>query len=115
MIMRRLIFLSALVFSLVNPAFANVDVNNADLATLENFSEIGSARAKEIIAERKKGGPFKDMADLGARVKSLDKARLAKLQKQGLSVGPQNTPDSGQHAPGKNLLPMPDIGAGEAK
>lgn len=83
MIMRRLIFLSALVFSLVNPAFANVDVNNADLATLENFSEIGSARAKEIIAERKKGGPFKDIADLGVRVKSLDKADLLNYKSKG--------------------------------
>lgn len=115
MIMRRLIFLSTLVFSLGSPAFANVDVNNADLATLEHFSDIGTTRAKEIIAERKKGGPFKDVADLGARVKSLDKSRLAKLQKQGLSVGPQNAPDPGQKVPGKNPPPLPGMGTDEVK
>jgi competence protein ComEA len=54
----------------IKPA-AKVDVNSADLATLETLPGVGPAIAKKIIA----GRPYKTLSDLG-NVKGLSAAKL---------------------------------------
>jgi competence protein ComEA len=68
-------------------AWAVVDVNTADQATLETLKGIGPVKSKAIIDERSKNGPFKDAADLAARVKGLGTKSVTSLQSEGLVVG----------------------------
>ncbi len=51
-----------------------VDVNNADLATLETLPGVGAATAKKIVA----GRPYNSIADL-EKVKGLGKSKADKL------------------------------------
>jgi competence protein ComEA len=67
-------------------AFAQVDVNKADAAALDSVKGVGPATSKAIIAERTKGGPFKDWADFQKRVKGVADKRAAQLSKAGLQV-----------------------------
>jgi competence protein ComEA len=67
--------------------YAAVDVNAADQSQLESVKGLGPAKAKAILEERSKNGPFKDAGDLGKRVKGLGEKSVAKLQAEGLSVG----------------------------
>ncbi len=66
-------------------AQAAVDVNRADLPTLEAVKGIGPALAENILHERAKA-PFTDWADLLRRVKGLGKASAARLSTAGLTV-----------------------------
>jgi competence protein ComEA len=66
-------------------AFAAVDVNKADQATLESVKGIGTKVSVRILDERKKG-QFKDWADLMVRVKGIKGGAAARLSKEGLTV-----------------------------
>ena len=68
-------------------AFAQVDVNKADLGALDTIKGIGPKTAKLIIDERTKGGPFKDWADLESRVKGVGTKNAQKMSAAGLQVG----------------------------
>lgn len=68
-------------------AQAAVDVNTADLAALEALKGIGAVKAKAILDERQKNGPYKSASDLAARVPGLGEKSVAKLQGNGLLVG----------------------------
>jgi len=70
------------------PAFAAsaVDINKADRAALESVTGIGPAMAERILAERKKGGAYKDWSDVGSRVKGIGPAASVKLSAAGLNV-----------------------------
>lgn len=70
-------------------AFAQVDVNKADQATLDGVKGIGPAISKTIIDERKKGGDFKDWADFENRVKGVGDKNSSKLSQAGLTVNGQ--------------------------
>ncbi|MBI1889753.1 MAG: helix-hairpin-helix domain-containing protein [Burkholderiales bacterium] len=74
-------------------AFAQVDVNKADQAALDGVKGIGPALSKSILAERKKGGDFKDWADFQKRVKGIGDKSSDKLSAAGLTVNGQ--PKSG--------------------
>ncbi len=50
------------------PAMAPMDVNTATAKDLDKLPTIGKARAAAIVAERGKGGPFKDWADFDKRM-----------------------------------------------
>ena len=50
------------------PAMAPVDVNTATAKDLDKLPTIGKARAAAIVAERTKGGPFKDWGDFDKRM-----------------------------------------------
>lgn len=73
-------------------AFAQVDVNKADVAALDGVRGIGPAKSKQIIDERNKGGQFKDWADLEARVNGIGAKNSAKLSQAGLQVNGQSKP-----------------------
>lgn len=66
-------------------AWAAVDVNKADQATLESVKGIGTKVSVRILDERKKG-QFKDWADLMGRVKGIKEGAATRLSKEGLTV-----------------------------
>jgi competence protein ComEA len=67
-------------------ASAAVDVNKADQAELEAVSGLGPQLAEKILAERKKGGLFKDWVDLIARVRGVGDRNAARFSAAGLRV-----------------------------
>ncbi len=69
----------------VGAAQAAVDVNRADLPTLEAVKGVGPALAEGILAERARA-PFADWADLMRRVKGLGAANAKRLSDAGLTV-----------------------------
>ena len=68
-----------------------VEVNTADQASLETVRGLGPSKAKAIIDERKKNGPFKDSADLHSRVKGVGEKTVERLMNNGLTVNGQGT------------------------
>lgn len=69
--------LTGLLFSL--SAWAAVDINAATQSELEAVKGIGPAKAKAIVDDRKKNGPYKSLDDL-TRVKGFGKASVDKLR-----------------------------------
>jgi competence protein ComEA len=67
-------------------AAAAVDVNKATDAQLDAVKGIGPATSKAIVAERKKGGDFKDWNDFITRVKGVGEKKAASLSEAGLTV-----------------------------
>ena len=80
---KKLLFALLTVFAAA--AFAGVDANKADQATLETVKGIGPAISGKIIEERKKS-PFKDWADMVDRVKGIGEGNAAKFSTEGLTV-----------------------------
>lgn len=81
------LLLAVLAFLLsVNLAWA-VDANTATQAELETVRGIGPSIAARIVEERRKG-PYKDLADLEARVKGVGETSIRKMAESGLTVGP---------------------------
>ncbi len=75
--------------------YAAVDVNAADEAALRSVKGIGPAKARAILDERARNGPFEDASDLAARVKGFGGRTLERLRAEGLSVGrPLSVPSS---------------------
>ncbi|MBR7799973.1 helix-hairpin-helix domain-containing protein [Undibacterium sp. FT137W] len=73
----------------VSFAFADVDVNKADQAALDGVKGIGPAKSKAILAERAKGGEFKDWHDFETRIKGIGEKNAVKLSDAGLRVNGQ--------------------------
>ena len=84
-------------------AFAAVEINTADQAALDGIAGIGPATSKAILDERKKGGNFKDWADLESRVKGIGGKNSVKLSAGGLLVNGQ--PHQGVNASVKPAKP----------
>jgi competence protein ComEA len=80
-----LVLCAALPFALWAAPVA-VEVNDANQAQLEMVKGIGTRLSEQILAERASRGPFKDWADLAARVKGLRAAKAAQLSNAGLTV-----------------------------
>lgn len=87
--LKKLLLAVATLIATMGIAFAQVDVNKADQAALDGVKGIGPAMSKRILDERKKGGDFKNWADLEQRVKGIRDKRAAKLSAAGLTVGGQ--------------------------
>ena len=73
-------------------ALAQVDVNKADQVTLDGIRGIGPKMSKSILDERKKGGNFKNWADLEDRVKGVGEKNAVWLSEAGLTVNGQPRP-----------------------
>lgn len=69
-------------------AWAQVDVNLATEAQLDGILGLGPATTRRILAEREKA-PFKNWADLLARVKGIGTQSAVKLCANGLNVNGQ--------------------------
>jgi competence protein ComEA len=87
--LKKIIFAVAALFASISFAFADVDVNKADQAALDGVKGIGPAKSKAILAERTKGGNFKDWADFESRVKGIGEKNAIKLSDAGLTVNGQ--------------------------
>jgi DNA polymerase III alpha subunit len=74
----------------ISLAFAQVDVNKADQATLDGVKGIGPKISQTIVDERTKNGKFKDWADFEARVKGIGENNAAKMSEAGLTVNGQS-------------------------
>lgn len=99
---KKLICTLAMLFAAAT-AFAAVDVNKADQATLESVKGIGTKVSVRILDERKKG-QFKDWADLMARVKGIKGGAAARLSKEGLTVnGAAYAPAAEAKSPAKSI------------
>lgn len=87
--LKKIIFAVAAFVTTVSFAFADVDVNKADQAALDGVKGIGPAKSKAILAERTKGGNFKDWVDFESRVKGIGEKNAIKLSDAGLTVNGQ--------------------------
>lgn len=82
-----IVFILTLTFTrVIHSAYAQVDANAANVATLQSIKGINSVKAEAIVKERDTHGPYQDMADLATRVKGLGQKSVTKLQQQGLAI-----------------------------
>lgn len=68
-----------------SPRPAGIDVNSASADELQTVRGIGPSIAARIIEERARG-PFRDLADLEARVKGIGPASVRRFAESGLVV-----------------------------
>lgn len=87
--LKKIVFAVATLLAGINFAFADVDVNKADQAALDGIKGIGPAKSKAILAERTKGGNFKDWSDFETRIKGIGSKNAIKLSDAGLTVNGQ--------------------------
>jgi competence protein ComEA len=73
-------------FLLSSYAHAQVEVNSADQAALESVRGLGPSKAKAILEERKKNGPYKDANDLHTRVKGIGEKTVERMMQNGLTI-----------------------------
>ncbi|MCB1978481.1 MAG: helix-hairpin-helix domain-containing protein [Burkholderiaceae bacterium] len=69
-------------------AWAQVDINTATEAELDAIAGMGPATTRRVLQERARQ-PFKDWADLIARVRGIGPANAARFSAQGYTVGGQ--------------------------
>jgi competence protein ComEA len=81
--MKRILLALFAFFVTCGLAFAAVDINSADEAALDAIKGVGPAKAKAIVEERKKNGPFKSLDDVAARVKGIGDKTVAGWKKDG--------------------------------
>ncbi len=62
---------------------AAIDLNSADEQSLVGLKGIGPAKARAIVEERKRNGPFKSLDDVHARVKGIGPLTIAQWKKDG--------------------------------
>lgn len=77
-------------------AYAKVEINSADQAALESVRGLGPSKAKAILLERKKNGPFKDATDLHTRVKGIGEKTVERLMQNGLTINNKTVAGSGK-------------------
>ena len=86
--MNKILLALAAFLMTIGMAFAAVDINSADAAGLDAIKGVGPAKAKAIVEERKKNGPFKSLDDVATRVKGIGDKTVAGWKKDGsVSVG----------------------------
>ena len=76
---------------LMGQAHAAIEVNSADQTALESVRGLGPSKAKAILAERKKNGPFKDSNDLHTRVKGIGEKTVERLMSNGLTINSKSS------------------------
>ena len=115
LMLKKLIAMAGFVLAsaLALPSYA-VDVNTADKATLDGVKGIGPKTAEAIIAERNKGGAFKDWDDLIKRVKGVGEKNASTMSTGGLTVNNQAKPNApaSKAAERKKDAPKSDAGTG---
>jgi len=119
MMLKKLLLVVATLIATMGFAFAQVDVNKADQAALDGVKGIGPKMSKTILDERKKGGEFKDWADLESRVKGVGGKSSQNLSDAGLTVNGQPKPKAAAMKDDKKGSMKADAGkdakAGDAK
>ena len=110
---KKIVLMAALVL-VAGSALASVEVNKADQSGLDGIKGIGPSLSKAILAERSKGGDFKDWSDLEHRVKGISDKNSVRFSNEGLVVNGQVKDSSGASIPVKNSKAASgkDVGAG---
>ena len=93
--MRFLIASIAGLFLLSSYAIAQVEVNSADQTALESVRGLGPSKAKAILEERKKNGPYKDANDLHTRVKGIGEKTVERMMQNGLTINSKASASAG--------------------
>lgn len=75
-----------------------VDINTADEKALQEIKGIGPAKAKAIIEERNKNGPFKSLDQVSERVKGIGPSTVAQWKKDGKTTVGGGSPSAGGSA-----------------
>lgn len=91
-------------------AAARADVNHADPVALSSIRGIGPVTSRSIIAERNRGGSFKDWRDFDARMKGIGEKKAAKLSQAGLTVNGQAKSDDTAAVSGRPDFSLIHIG-----
>ncbi len=99
---RFLVVSIASLFLLSTYAVAQVEVNSADQTALESVRGLGPSKAKAILAERKKNGPFKDANDLHTRVKGIGEKTVERMMQNGLTINNKGVAGSKTEKPAKD-------------
>jgi competence protein ComEA len=89
-------------FLLSSYAIAQVEVNSADQTALESVRGLGPSKAKAILAERKKNGPFKDANDLHSRVKGIGEKTVERMMQNGLTINNKGVAGAKTEKPSKD-------------
>ena len=97
-LMRFVIATIAGLFLLSSYAIAQVEVNSADQTALESVRGLGPSKAKAILEERKKNGPFKDANDLHTRVKGIGEKTVERMMQNGLTINNKASASAGTKA-----------------
>lgn len=82
---KNLLLASAAGLCLAANTCAALEINEATAAELDSIRGIGPGLSTPMLAERSKS-PFKDWADLVARVKGIGSVSAARFSAQGLTV-----------------------------
>ena len=91
--MKKILLALVAFFMTVGMAFAAVDINSADEKGLDAIKGVGPAKAKLIVDERKKNGPYKSLDDVAARVKGIGEKTVAGWKKDGsVTISGGSTP-----------------------
>ncbi len=99
---RFLVVSIASLFLLSTYAVAQVEVNSADQIALESVRGLGPSKAKAILAERKKNGPFKDANDLHTRVKGIGEKTVERMMQNGLTINNKGVAGAKTEKPAKD-------------
>ena len=83
--MKKLLYIIIALLAAVQLAFAAIDINTASEAELDKLPGVGPAKAKAIVEDRQKNGPFKSVDDV-KRVKGIGDKTYEDLKGQ-ISVG----------------------------
>jgi competence protein ComEA len=94
-LMRFVIATIAGLFLLSSYAIAQVEVNSADQTALESVRGLGPSKAKAILEERKKNGPYKDANDLHTRVKGIGEKTVERMMQNGLTINSKASASAG--------------------
>lgn len=86
---RRWLMLGLLAPGAALSSTATLEINQANQAELEMLPGVGPSLSEAILAERRRGGAFKDWRDLVRRVKGLGPASARRLSQAGLRVASQ--------------------------
>ncbi|MCX7169124.1 MAG: ComEA family DNA-binding protein [Proteobacteria bacterium] len=79
--MKKLLYVLFAWLVAIQWAFAAVNINTAAEAELDKLPGVGPAKAKAIVEDRKKNGPFKTVDDL-KRVKGIGDKNFEKLKSE---------------------------------
>lgn len=104
--MKKLLCIFVALFAAINLAFAAIDINTASEVELDKLPGIGPVKAKAIVADRKKNGPFKSPEDI-KRVKGIGNRIYDELKGQ-ISVGGKSVPAAAP-APRVQAKPVPAV------
>ncbi|RJQ76340.1 MAG: ComEA family DNA-binding protein [Desulfobacteraceae bacterium] len=77
--MKALFIFLGMFFLLVPPAIAGININTADLNTLQSLPGIGASRAKAIIDYRSIHGDFQSIEDL-TRIRGISPELLEQIR-----------------------------------